>query len=33
MSKYLPYGRFKWVKPEHFSIDSILEMKENQKKG
>lgn len=33
MSKYLPYGGFKWVKPELFNASNILEMKDNQEKG
>ncbi|KAF0709819.1 Uncharacterized protein FWK35_00030838, partial [Aphis craccivora] len=33
MSKHLPYGRFKWVKPIYFNANIILKMKDNQKKG
>ncbi|XP_050060033.1 uncharacterized protein LOC126551227 [Aphis gossypii] len=33
MSKHLPYGGFKWVKPIYFNANIILKMKDNQKKG
>jgi len=33
MSQFLPYGGFEWMNPEYYSVDKILEMEENQKKG
>ena len=30
MSQYMPYGGFKWIKPEKFDLDSV---RENSKKG
>uniref|UniRef100_A0A2S2PFU4 DNA-directed DNA polymerase n=1 Tax=Schizaphis graminum TaxID=13262 RepID=A0A2S2PFU4_SCHGA len=33
MSQFLPYGGFEWMDPEYYSVDKILEIKKNQKKG
>ena len=30
MSQYMPYGRFKWLKPDKFDLDSV---RENSRKG